>query len=138
MPSSTEFPRIVLVMHAPLGSALAACVRHVYGDTSQLEVIDVGPADISEIHVQRVYELICADAQSTLLLCDLMGATPFNIAHAAMQRARSDGAKVNLISGANLGMVLKAVADRHTDPRDFVEAVRDGALRGIVIIEEHH
>lgn len=137
MQLSTDYPQIILVMHEPLGSALAACVNHIYGNTHQLKVVDIAVTDEIEPHVTHLCDLITATKQSTLLLCDLIGATPFNIAQAAFKKARLEGAQVSLITGANLGMVIKAVGDRHTDPRDFVDAVRNGAVRGIMTIEEH-
>lgn len=133
---NTDYPQIVLVMHEPLGSALATCVNHIYGKTHHLTVVDIAVADQPEPRIQQLYDLIINANQSTLLLCDLIGATPFNIAQSAFKKARLAGAHVDLITGANLGMILKAVGDRHTDPRHFVNAIRNGAVRGILTIEE--
>lgn len=136
MPLNTDYPQIILVMHEPLGQAFEACVQHIYGDTNQLTVIDIGVTDLVDPHVEHIYQLITQTQQTSLLLCDLIGATPFNIAQAAFRRARQEGAEVELITGANLGMVLKAIGDRHTDPRVFANAVREGALRGVMMIDE--
>lgn len=132
---STNYPQIILVMHEPLGSAFAACVKHIYGHTNQLTVLDIGVTDHVEPHVQHLCELISSSTRSSLILCDLIGATPFNIAQAAFKKSLLEGAEVDLITGANLGMVLKAVGDRHTDPSTFIEAIRNGAMRGIMTID---
>lgn len=126
--------RIVLVMHEPLGSAFARCVEHVLGaPQARLDVLDVAAdADVDSTSEALCEQLLKTPSPGSLVLCDLYGATPFNVAKRAVTQARQRGARVCLLTGANLNMVLKALTDPDTDPETLRESVRCGVLRGIV------
>lgn len=125
--------RIVLVMHEPLGSAFAACAQHVLGQESDLTVFDVAPDDDPDRLVSALSgELLKTPHEATLVLCDIFGATPFNIAKRALKLAVGRGLTAHMITGTNLCMVLKALTDQQENPEELSESVRLGALRGIV------
>ncbi|UHL64609.1 PTS sugar transporter subunit IIA [Paralcaligenes sp. KSB-10] len=125
--------RIVLVMHAPLATAFSECAQHVLGSKSDLQVFDVHPDDSPDEQVSRLVELLAAGRQEgVLILCDIFGATPFNIASRALKLAVQQGISGHLITGTNLCMVLKALTDQEKNPDELSEAVRKGALKGIV------
>jgi len=67
-----------------------------------------------------------------LVLSDIYGATPFNIAVAALRQIKQQGRVAHLITGTNLCMVLKALTESQQKPKRFAERVRLGAVRGIV------
>ncbi len=125
--------RIVLVMHAPLGAAFSTCVEHILGAKPNLTVFDVPPdAPPDALVTQLAQRLTQEPDNSTLMLCDIFGATPFNIASRALKLALEQGATGHLITGTNLCMVLKALTDQQENPGEFSEKVRLGALKGIV------
>ncbi len=125
---------VVLVMHEPLGSAFARCAEHILGETqSRLHVIDIAAdadVDVATEHVSQ--QLIQFSWPGSLVLCDLYGATPFNVAQHAIEQAKKQGAYACMLTGANLYMVLKALTDPATDPDALRASVRGGVLRGIV------
>ena len=126
--------RIALVMHDPLGAAFQACARHVLGYVPDLAVFDVVPDADPDAQTAQVLDWMrLGDAdQPVLILCDLYGATPFNIAARALRQAQADGRAVHLLTGTNLCMVLKALTEQQENPESLSERVRQGALRGIV------
>ncbi|MDS1141691.1 PTS sugar transporter subunit IIA [Pusillimonas sp. SM2304] len=125
--------RIVLVMHQPLGSAFSACAEHVLGKKPELTVFDVAPDADPESQVTRLAgRLLEAPNEATLVLCDIFGATPFNIAKRAIKLATDRGLTAHLITGTNLCMVLKALTDQQDNPEQLSKSVQQGALRGIV------
>jgi PTS system mannose-specific IIA component len=125
--------RIVLVMHEPLGAAFAACAEHVLGHDAELTVFDVAPDADPESQVTLLArQLLGTPDEATLVLCDIFGATPFNIAKRALKLATERGLTAHLITGTNLCMVLKALTDQQENPDKLSESVRLGALRGIV------
>lgn len=126
--------RIVLVMHKPLGAAFAACAEHVLGYAPDLLVFDVAPDAQPELEAERLLGQILdgAPPESVLILCDLYGATPFNIAAEALRLAAGRGVVGHMLTGTNACMVLKALTDRQENPDALSENVRLGALRGIV------
>lgn len=129
--------RIILVMHAPLGAAFALCAEHVFQKKPCLTVFDVGPHDSPEERIAQLAGLLAeAGENGSLLLCDLFGATPFNIAQQARDKALALGCNVQLVAGANLGMVLKALTDSSKTPETLLQEVRLRALRGIVSADD--
>lgn len=126
--------RIILVMHEPLGAAFAACAEHVLGRSPDLIVFDVAPDAQPEREVKRLLGQILGDspAESVLILCDLYGATPFNIAAEALRQTVDRGVVGHMLTGTNACMVLKALTAQQDDPEALSESVRLGALRGIV------
>lgn len=125
--------RIVLVMHEPLGAGFAACAEHVLGQTPALTVFDVASDGQPSVLIPKLTQELLRDPdQATLVLCDIFGATPFNIAKQALKLASQQGLTAHLITGTNLCMVLKALTDQQENPDKLSESVRLGALRGIV------
>ena len=125
--------RIVLVMHDPLASALASCARHILGQEPVLDVFDIVATDMPDKRLVEIVDTLTATpGVPTLVLCDIFGASPFNAARKAMELARSDGFEVEVMAGANLCMVLKALTAPRDEFRAFLRAVRAAATRGIV------
>lgn len=124
---------IVLVMHDPLGRAFAQCAAHVLGREPALTVFDVVADENPEVATERlVAELADHQGGTILVLSDIFGATPFNIARKALARLDQQGAHGHLVTGTNLCMVLKALTDNQDDPEKFSETIRQAAVRGIV------
>lgn len=129
--------RIVLVMHEPMGAAFAACAQHVLGKPPEMTVFDVSPDGDPEILAPELEQILMRHpGDETLVLCDLYGATPFNIAVQGMKQAMAKGLVAHLITGTNVCMVLKALTDQSKEPEKMAERVRQGALRGIVSANE--
>ncbi len=124
---------IVLVMHEPLGRAFAECAAHVLGREPQLTVFDVVADESPELAGERLTRLLVARrGVPALLLSDIFGATPFNIARKALSQASEQGVQGHLMTGTNLCMVLKALTANQDDPERFSETLRQAAVRGIV------
>lgn len=129
--------RIALVMHDPLGAAFRACAAHILGRRPSLQVFDIAPDADPAAQTDRLLRwLRSGDTDApVLMLCDLYGATPFNIAAAAWRQARTEGYVIHLLTGTNVCMLLKALTDQQENPDLLSERVRQGALRGIVSAE---
>src|SRR3546814_669051 len=126
--------RIVLVMHAPLGAAFSQCASHVLGGDPNLTVFDIDPVDQPDRKIPELVELMTRHSDSpVLVLCDIFGATPFNIASQALEKAGEQGVDGHLITGTNLCMVLKALTEHQENPDKLTEKVRLGALKGIIM-----
>lgn len=125
--------RIVLVMHEPLGRAFAECAAHVLGREPQLTVFDVVADENPEMATDRLTRMLAAHTEgATLVLSDIFGATPFNIARKALARTAECNGQGHLVTGTNLCMVLKALTANQDDPEKFSETIRQAAVRGIV------
>lgn len=125
--------KLALVMHEPLGSAFAECAAHILGHEPDLLVFDVKADDPPEQASVKLQQQLEAYRNSgALILCDIYGATPFNIASLSVRKLSEQGMSVALVTGANLCMVIKALTDNHENPEQLSEKVRQGALKGVV------
>jgi PTS system mannose-specific IIA component len=94
-----------------LASQFVAAVEHVVGPQRQVAAICIGPDDDME---QRRKDILDAVAKSdsgdgVILLTDMFGGTPSNLAISVM-----DKAKVEVIAGVNLPMLIKLASVRDT------------------------
>ena len=125
--------KIVLVMHEPLGSAFAECASHVLGRDPQLAVFDVIADENPEAVITRLTRTLVEHSEGeALILSDIFGATPFNIARKALSEAAQQGVEGHLVTGTNLCMVIKALTANQEDPEKLSETLRQAAVRGIV------
>jgi PTS system ascorbate-specific IIA component len=103
---------VVLVTHAPLGTALRSVIEHVYGESAKVTVIDVLAGacadDSTDSLLERMKQLDCG--AGVLLLTDLPGASPANICKSACASARKIGIECDVVSGVNPSMVLRAIS----------------------------
>jgi PTS system ascorbate-specific IIA component len=120
---------IFIIAHAPLASALRQCVLHVFPDAaSALAVFDVQPnmpADETLAAARMTLSLL--NTPSTLILTDLFGATPCNIA-----QKMTDGVNSKLITGVNLPMLMRAVTYRQESMDALVARVLAGGTQGVM------
>jgi PTS system ascorbate-specific IIA component len=119
--------RILIIAHAPLASALRDCAMHVFPDCAQAVVaIDVPPYEPPEDTLATAMQQL-QSPQDTLVLTDVMGATPANVAQRLLvvQGAR-------LIAGVNLPMLLRTVCYRHENLEALTRRALDGGTQGVV------
>ena len=125
--------QIVLVMHEPLGRAFAECAAHVLGRDPRLAVFDVIADENPEAVSSRLTRTLVEHSEGeVLILSDIFGATPFNIARKSLGEAAQKGIEGHLVTGTNLCMVLKALTANQEDPERLSETLRQAAVRGIV------
>ena len=109
---------ILIIAHAPLASALRECVLHVYPEAADgVAALDVLPHEAPEItRLTALASLQRLGAPNTLVLTDVFGATPCNVAQKVV-----DGVHSKLVAGVNLPMLLRTVNYRH-EPLDILVA----------------
>lgn len=119
--------QILIIAHAPLASALKACALHVFPDSeAAVAALDVPPnVPLSESAAQA--RAMLSHGQDTLLLTDVFGATPSNIA-----KQLTDGVKTRLLTGVNLPMLLRAVTYRHENLDVLVQRALAGGSQGVM------
>jgi PTS system mannose-specific IIA component len=120
---------IFIIAHAPLASALRTCALHVFPDSeAAIGALDVQPnVPPEESLVQAQALLRKAGWPSALILADVFGATPCNVA-----QKLSDGVRARLIAGVNLPMLLRTVSYRHESLEALVSRAMIGGTQGIV------
>ena len=120
---------ILIVAHAPLASALRACVLHVFPDAADVvSALDVQPNMPPEESLAQARALVRQLGQpGTLVLTDVFGATPCNVAQRLV-----DGVQSKLLTGVNLPMLLRTVSYRHESLDALVSRAMIGATQGVI------
>lgn len=100
---------VVLVTHGRLADELKAATEHVVGPQSAFLTVCIGPQDNMESRREDILAAIrTVDTGSgVILLTDMFGGTPSNLAISAMENGR-----VEVIAGVNLPMLIKLASVR--------------------------
>ena len=120
---------IVLVTHAGLGESMRHQAEVILGRMIQLTTVSISyGADPDSALVELVGALaISADSDGAVILTDLPGATPHNLAVKAAQRRA-----VPVVSGLNLPMLLKVINHSSKPPTELAALAGMGGHQGIV------
>ncbi|HWT31882.1 MAG TPA: PTS sugar transporter subunit IIA [Propylenella sp.] len=100
---------LVLVTHGQLATEFRAALEHVVGQQEALETVSIGPEDDME---ERRRDIVSAvnrvnDGSGVILLTDMFGGTPSNLAISVMEAGR-----VEVLAGVNLPMLIKLASVR--------------------------
>jgi len=120
---------IFIIAHAPLASALRTCALHVFPDSAAaISAFDVQPNLPPEASLAQAQALLQqAGWPSALILTDVFGATPCNVAQKLI-----DGMRARLITGVNLPMLLRTVSYRHESLEALVSRAVIGGTQGVM------
>lgn len=104
---------MVLVTHGRLAAEFIAALEHVVGPQTQIEAICIGPDDDMEQRRADIRDAIARveTGQGVVVLTDMFGGTPSNLAISFMERS-----KVEVIAGINLPMLIKLASLRQSTP----------------------
>lgn len=100
---------MVLVTHGHLATEFRAALEHVVGPQKAVETITIGPEDDMEQRRQDILAAVASvdSGQGVVLLTDMFGGTPSNLAISVMDRT-----KVEVVAGINLPMLIKLASVR--------------------------
>jgi len=109
---------LVLVTHGKLAVEFRAALEHVVGPQAQIETVSIGPEDDVERRRQDIIDAVAKvnDGAGVILLTDMFGGTPSNLAISVMEANR-----IEVIAGVNLPMLIKLARVRTEKP--LTEAV---------------
>ena len=95
---------MVLVTHGRLAAEFVAALEHVVGPQQRVATVCIGPDDDMEQRRREILENVARvdDGDGVVLLTDMFGGTPSNLAISVLDRAR-----VEVIAGVNLPMLIK-------------------------------
>lgn len=120
---------IFIIAHAPLASAMRQCVAHVFPDEATgLAALDVQanvPPEETLAQARMLMQQL--GHRQVLVLTDIFGATPCNVAQKLV-----DGVQSRLLAGLNLPMLLRAVSYRHEPLEILMARALAGATQGVM------
>lgn len=122
---------IFIIAHAPLASALQQCITHVFSEQPpNLVALDVqSHAGAEETLALARAMLAQLGTPHTLVLTDVFGATPCNVAQALV-----DGVQTKLVTGVNLPMLLRTVSYRYESLEALTARAVAGGTQGVMLV----
>ena len=124
---------ILIVAHDSLGDSLADAIAHVLGSRPpQFEVLPVHAADDPLLLLPTARQQVerLDSGEGVLVLSDIYGATPCNLASKLLEPGR-----VECIAGVSLPMLVRAVTYRGKDMETMVKKAVSGGRDGVLHIK---
>ena len=125
---------IILVTHGKLAEEFKHAMQHVVGRQEAVATVCIGPNDDMEARRREISDAIkeVDSGQGVIILTDLFGGTPSNLAISLMQAG-----KVEVIAGINLPMLIRLAKARGCmDLAKATVAARDAGRNYITIASE--
>ena len=127
---------LLLITHEHIAQGLLTIAHDVLDQTIEniaaIEVPMDAPVDDIKNSTHLKLSLLDTD-EGLLILTDLIGSTPFNIAHQLL----SENENATLVSGLNLPMLLKISNYRTLSLADLTEKAIIGGQNGITLYEQN-
>lgn len=125
---------LVLVTHGRLAAEFVTAMEHVVGPQTAIEAICIGPDDDMESRRADIARAVKAvdDGSGVILLTDLFGGTPSNLAISLMEPGQ-----IEVIAGINLPMLIRLEGARKMMKiKAAVAAARDAGRKYISVASE--
>ena len=125
---------LILVTHGALADEFINAMEHVVGRQTDIVGICIGPNDDMERRRKEIADAIrrVDSGAGVIILTDLFGGTPSNLAISLMQAGRAE-----VIAGINLPMLIRLAKARNSmEVRDATLAARDAGRNYITIASE--
>ncbi|HEX7175439.1 MAG TPA: PTS sugar transporter subunit IIA [Pyrinomonadaceae bacterium] len=124
----------VLVTHGRLGSELLTAAETIIGTISHVAAVSIGwhdDVDAASDEIERAVTRV-SEGRGVLLLTDLFGGTPTNIASMFLKEGEAE-----VVTGVNLPMVIKLASQSGDESlADVARRVRDQGREGIYLAGE--
>jgi PTS system mannose-specific IIA component len=125
---------MVLVTHGRLADEFIAALEHVVGPQRNVAAVCIGPDDDMERRRREIIDQVgrVDDGSGVVVLTDMFGGTPSNLAISIMERA-----KIEVIAGVNLPMLIKLASVRNTEKLgDAVASAREAGRKYINVASQ--
>lgn len=129
---------LVVTGHAHFATGMQSSIELIAGAAENVKYVDF-PGDSTEElkanQIQAMKEL--KDCDGVLVMADLVGGSPFN--NAVESKMMCADQKIEVLAGANLGMLIEAVSNMedYTDPAAFadelIETGKDCIARYVMV-----
>ena len=100
---------LVIVTHGRLAQEFVYAMEHVVGPQARVVAVCIGPEDDMEQRRRDILKAVAEvdDGQGVILLTDMFGGTPSNLAISVMEQTKAE-----VIAGLNLPMLIKLASLR--------------------------
>jgi len=126
---------LFLITHSSPGESLIQCACHVLNHRPQ-QILQLGVAaqddPLDALPLAREMLKLVDTGKGVLIMTDIFGATPANIALKLLQPGRVEG-----IAGVNLPMLLRALNYREKDMKTLLAKTASGGRDGVLNMLKH-
>jgi mannose PTS system EIIA component len=122
---------VVVVTHGNLAGELVAAARTIVGDIPRIAAVAIGWGD-EAANARAAIEaaLVEVGVDGALVLTDMFGGTPTNLSLPSLSE------RVEIVTGVNLPMVIKATTQREGDLKEVARVIRDQGKGAIFVASE--
>ena len=121
---------IVVVTHGQLAEELVNAARTIHGELPGIVAVPLGWGDDAATATSAIGRAIAGIGGDTLVLTDMFGGTPTNLSLPYLS------AQVEIVTGVNLPMIIKAASLREGPLTEVARAVRDQGKGAIYVASE--
>ena len=121
---------IVLVTHGNLGREFVAALEQVVGPQQGVSAVCIGADDDMEVRRAEILESAkaCNTGAGVVVLTDMFGGTPSNLAISIM-----DVADVDVVAGVNLPMLVKLASLRSRPVSEAISGAENAGKKYISV-----
>ncbi len=120
---------VLVISHGAIGEALLASAAQILGAPAQAAALGVARSDDPEAVLERARALAARldSGEGLLVLTDMFGATPCNIAARLLADGRVEG-----VAGISLPMLVRVLSGRNGSLPGAVQRALSGGAEGVV------
>ncbi len=124
----------MIVTHGRLAEEFVAAMEHVVGPQKAVRAVAIGPDDDMERRRAEIVSAVRAvdDGAGALLLTDMFGGTPSNLAISVMDETHAE-----VIAGLNLPMLIRLASVRGREPLGACVAAAQEAGRKYISVASY-
>lgn len=122
--------KIILTSHGSLCQGILESFSMIAGNSNLLIALPLSSEDTGQYKERLKVCLEHFKNENVLILCDIMGGTPYNESYVAFLKKPE---KIRVVSGLNLGMLLETVlaAENGTDIDNLVSIAKEAGQKSI-------
>lgn len=120
---------IIIATHGQLAEEFIAASQLIYGPLRNVAAVTFQAGESPDTLVEKYQNqlLNLDDSQGTLVLADLLGGTPYNVAC----RLAQDHEQWKIVAGVNLPMLLEVIGGQDLAAKELAETARQAGQSGI-------
>ena len=128
---------IVIVAHTPVANAMLGFAEHTFGVLPEgVRAVDIPPHEDIKVSFDRVLKSAygVGSGSGVLILTDVMGATPANVASKLEALGPLSGLNgpVIVLAGLNLPMLMRCISHRGEGLEELAHKALQGGQNGIL------
>lgn len=124
-------PRLIVTSHGRLAEEILKSASMIAGDTSDIFYVNMESEDGLEGTTLKMKKVIeeCDD-QPVLIVADLFGGTPFNVASMIATNRKN----TRVVSGLNLGMIIEYTVSSIEDVNELCDYLLTVGKQGVMTV----